>query len=231
MNKLQNIELYYASSPREGDRLILSDKDELIHILRVMRHSIGDEIYITDGNGRICKTSILSLSPEDMEAQVLQEYEYEDYNKNLIFCIPRLRSTERFETALEKCTELGITNFIVFDSARTMPKGNKTVRWEKILLSAMKQSLRSFLPVLKVGSSLNELTAAEGNKVLFVQEAEKKFNNDMINRNEKYYFIFGPEGDFTEEEKNLFSGSGLYNLGENRLRSETAIIKCASILS
>ncbi len=231
MNKLQNIELYYSSSPRQGNRLILSDKDELNHILRVMRHSAGDEIYITDGKGRICQASIVSLFPEYMEAQVLQEYEYQDYNKNLIFCIPRLRSTERFETALEKCTELGITNFIIFDSARTIPKGNKTARWEKILLSAMKQSLRSFLPLLKSGSSVSELAAVEGNKVLFVQEAEKNFDKNMINGNEKYYFIFGPEGDFTQEEKNLFSSSGFYNLGENRLRSETAIIKCASILS
>ncbi len=69
-----------------------------------------------------------------------------------------------------------------------------------------------------------------GNKVIFVQEAGKEFNKDVVTKNEKTYFVFGPEGDFTDEEKKLFQNAEFYNLGENRLRSETAIIKCASIL-
>ncbi len=231
MNKLQNIELYYTTSPLKGDNLILTEHDEINHILKVMRHRPGDEIYITDGKGRIYKTSVRSISAEILQAEVLQEYKYENNNKNLIFCIPRLRSAERFETALEKCTELGITSFIIFDSARTIRKGNKTTRWQKILVSAMKQSLRSFLPELKVPGSLEEIAAVEGNKILFVQEAENAFNMDAVNRNDKTYFVFGPEGDFTEDEKKLFSTADFFNLGENRLRSETAVIKCASILS
>ncbi len=231
MNKLKDIELYYSPFPPGEDELVLTEKDELNHILKVMRHQPGDELYITDGRGRIFKTSIINLSAEILEARVLHEYQYENNNKNLIFCIPRLKSSERFETALEKCTELGITSFIIFDSERTFPKGNKITRWEKILISAMKQSLRSFLPELKVHGSIYELAAAEGKKVFFAQEAENKFKNDAVSRNEKTYFVFGPEGDFTEEEKKLFSTAEFYNLGENRLRSETAVIKCASILS
>ncbi len=231
MQKLKDIELYYSPIPLNRDNLILAEKDELNHILRVMRHKEGDEIYITDGRGRIYKTTILSLTGERLTAQLLEEYEYEDKNKNLIFCIPRLKSAERMETALEKCAELGITNFIIFDSKRTMPRGNKSTRWEKILLSAMKQSLRSFLPQLRTGGRLNELAAAEGNKILFVQDSDRDFNKSVVCGNEKTYFIFGPEGDFTEEEKKLFQNADFYNLGENRLRSETAIIKCASILS
>ena len=162
---------------------------------------------------------------------ILDEYQYENKNKNIIFCIPRLKSQDRFETALEKCTELGITSFIIFDSDRTMPRGNKITRWEKILVSAMKQSLRCFLPELKVVGSLDELAVSEGKKIFFVQEAEDHFNNDVVKGNEKTYFVFGPEGDFTDDEKKLFSMADFYNLGENRLRSETAVIKCASILS
>ncbi len=161
MNKLRDIELYYTPIHPEDDILTLTEKDELNHIFKVMRHKEGDEIYITDGRGHIYKTTIISLSLENLTASILEVYEYEDKNKNLIFCIPRLRSAERFETALEKCTELGITNFVVFDSERTIPRGNKKNRWEKILASAMKQSLRSFLPKLEM-SKLNELAAAGG---------------------------------------------------------------------
>ncbi len=231
MENLKDIELYYSPSSAVEGTLVLTERNELNHILKVMRHQPGDELYFTDGKGQIFKTSIINLSADILESRVLEEYKYEDYNKNLIFCIPRLRSAERFETALEKCTELGITRFIIFDSARTIPKGNKTPRWEKILVSAMKQSLRSFLPELKTGCSIRELAAAEGNKILFVQEAEKDFDKGSVKPNEKNYLLFGPEGDFTEDEKKLFAGADFYNLGKNRLRSETAVLKCASILS
>ena len=76
--------------------------------------------------------------------------------KNIFFCIPKLKYSDRFEFALEKCTELGITNFIIFDSERSIHKSDKKERWEKIVLSAMKQSLRSYLPNITVINSLIE---------------------------------------------------------------------------
>ena len=95
----------------------------------------------------------------------------------------------------------------------------------------MKQSLRSFLPTITTINSLNELTAMDGKMIIFSQESDQEFNGNIIDNQNKYYFIFGPEGDFTQDEKNLFDKKDFYNLGDYRLRSETAIIKCASIIS
>ena len=229
--KLSKIELYYSPSPQKKKNQIMIEGEEVKHILRVMRHKTGDELCVTNGEGSIYKTSIVKISSSSIETDILQEYRYEDSGKNIYFCLPRLKHNDRFETALEKCTELGITNFVVFESDRSVSQGNKTERWQKIITSAMKQSLRSFLPSIDIVGSLREISGREGRKTLFTQDADQIFTGDIINKNTLYYFIFGPEGDFTEDEKNMFDKNDFYNLGDYRLRSETAIIKCASMIS
>jgi 16S rRNA (uracil1498-N3)-methyltransferase len=228
--KLRNIELYYSAAPSGHPDKIKVYGEESRHLLKVMRHNIGDEVYITNGTGTIFRTLIKKTEKDITEAQIIDEYKFENELENIYFCIPKLKSPDRFETALEKCTELGITNFIIFDSERTVPKRNKTDRWKKIIISAMKQSLRSYLPVLVIIDSIKDIKTMEGKKILFSQEADKSFNKVSITNGLKYLFIFGPEGDFTADEMSMFSGEEFYNLGSYRLRSETAIIKCASML-
>lgn len=228
--KLSKIELYYSPSHQKKENQIMIEGEEVNHILRVMRHKTGDELYITNGEGSIYKTLVVKISSSYIETDILQEYKYEDPGKNIYFCLPRLKNNDRFETAIEKCTELGITNIVVFESDRSISRGNKTERWQKIITSAMKQSLRSYLPSIDIIGSLREISGREGRKIMFTQEADQIFTGDIIKKNTVYYFIFGPEGDFTEDEKNMFDINDFFNLGNYRLRSETAIIKCASMI-
>ncbi len=229
--KLSNIELYYTPAALREKEKIKIKGEELKHIIKVMRHNPGDELFVANGAGNIYKTSIMKINSDSIELNINETYVFENPKANLFFCIPRLKSIDRFEIALEKCTELGITNFIVFDSERTIRKGNKTERWEKIITAAMKQSLRCYLPSLTMADSLAEISAMDGEMILFTQESEQSFSYDAVNKQTNYYFIFGPEGDFTDNEKQLFDMKNHYNLGNYRLRSETAVIKCASILS
>ena len=196
-----------------------------------MRHSVNDLIHVTDGVGHIFECEVNKLSKELLILNIKKIYSYKNEYPNIIFCIPKLKNPERFEFALEKCTELGITNFIVFESSRTVSKANKIDRWNKIVLSAMKQSLRSYLPQISILNSLSEILAQEGKKIIFEQNAEVKFENKFINPSKKYFLIFGPEGGLSEEEISNFEGNDLFKLAENRLRAETAIIKCASVLN
>ena len=229
MNYLSGVELYYNSTEdiKENSNIILDD--DYKHIVKVMRHSVGNEIYITDGKGKIFLSVIKEIKKDFLNAAVKKVFVNENDFSNIFFCIPKLKSSDRFEFALEKCTELGITNFIIFDSERTMHKSGKLDRWNKIVLSAMKQSLRSYLPNLEIINSIKDIFKYEGIKILLEQNCDKKISSLRINKNEKYFFIFGPEGGFTNEEQNLFDEK--YNLAENRLRTETAIIKCASFIT
>jgi len=231
LDYLSNIELYYTSPSNCKENKIRVEGDEYKHIIKVMRHSVNDLIHITDGVGHIFKCRIIDSYKDYLDLSIEKILSYESELSNITFCIPKLKNPERFEFALEKSTELGITNFIVFESLRAVSKANKIDRWNKILLSAMKQSLRSFLPKLEVINSFYELIEFEGEKFIFEQSSEIVFKREFINQHKKYLFIFGPEGGLTDEEIKSYEKENLFRIAENRLRTETAIIKCASILT
>ena len=240
MESLSDIELYYSphgivrtttkpDSINREDEIII-DGEDFAHVTRVMRHKVGDKLFVTDGKGNIYESVIKIIGNDSLTTGPVNTFRYENTKNNLFFCIPKLKNPDRFEFALEKCIELGITNFIVYESKRTVSRGDKLIRWNKILVSAMKQSLRSYLPVLKNVSSLKEIFTFEGEKIGFEQKAENSQGWFKVLPSINYYFVFGPEGGLDDEELGLFNPANLYNIAENRLRSETAIIKAASLL-
>ncbi len=230
LEHLSNIELYFAPPHQfSGDKLVITG-EEFRHAVKVMRHKINDTIYATDGAGNFFTCRILAINKTNIEAEIIEQKKHENKFDGIYFVIPKLKSSDRFEFALEKSVECGITNFIIFNAERSISKSNKIERWEKICLSAMKQSIRFFLPVIKTVDSLNEISDINEVNFVFEQNVDKKFVNINLNKEKKFYFIFGPEGGLSENELSLFRHDDLYNLSGHRLRSETAIIKCAGII-
>ena len=210
--------------------------DEYHHLKDVMRHKIDDEIYVTDGNGVIYHSKIKMIEKNKLECKIFSSIKTENKLKGITFCIPRMKSADRFEFALEKTVELGITNFIVFDSKRTVAKGEKLDRWQKIVMAAMKQSLRAWLPSIRYVKHIESLFSFDGGIILFDQNANDNFTNFISSNNQSlitnnWFFIFGPEGGFEKEELKIKNELYQIKLTENRLRSETAIITAASILA
>ncbi len=225
------IELYYAPSELISENSLFIKGEENIHISNVMRHKLNDEIFVTNGEGIIFKGIITNIKKDFTEVFINDKLNFEDKFKNIFFCLPILKSSDRFEFALEKCTELGITNFIIFTSRHSIKKSIKKERLEKIVTAAMKQSLRSYLPKIYLKNELTEILNLDGRKILLDQNAKKSFYKFEVNKNDSYYFIFGPEGDLDKEEKILFEEENIFKLTENRLRTETAIISTAVILN
>lgn len=195
-----------------------------------MRHSPEDILHVTDGKGIIYKSEIKSTLNNFVALEIIEEFQYQNKYGHITFCIPKLKNSDRFEFALEKCVEMGITNFIVFESSRCISKGDKTERWNKILLSAMKQSLLSYLPTIKETTTLKKLLTVKKEKIVFDQNSDRLFKGFHFDNRKEYYLIFGPEGGLSREELTLFDKENIYNLSQNRLRSETAIIKAAALL-
>lgn len=228
---LSDIELYFSLYTTDTTVSIVGE--ECHHIMKVMRHSVGDKLYVTNGNGKIFETEITSTAKNEVKAKILKTFEYKNRLENFTICLPRLRVADRFEFALEKCVELGFTKFVVFESERTVAKGDKSDRWKKIGMAAMKQSLQSYLPTFSYVKKFEQLNELEGTKIILDQNAEHKLNDNVknLNEKEKYNLIFGPEGGLTDEEIKVISDKATYQLTPNRLRAETAIITTASLIS
>lgn len=231
MEYLSNKELYICSKFSDDEKILEIGGEEYHHITKVMRHNIGDKIFVTNGIGKIFESEITKIEKENLKAVNLKTLTFQNNFENYTFCIPNLKNSERLKFALEKSVELGVTNFIIFSSERTISKSINLKRLEKISLAAMKQSLHSYFPKIKLANSVKELLNTNNQIILFDQSSNLTFDKNNFNDKNKYFFIFGPEGSLSDNEIKILNSNIIFNLGNNRLRSETAIVKCASILS
>ena len=229
LEHLSDIELYY-SHPRSinGDKITLED-EEFHHAVNVMRNSVGDFIYITDGTGNLFKTQITEVLNKILIAHITEVKEFKNEAAHIFFCLPILKNTDRMKFAIEKCVELGITNFIFFSSKRTIPQKLNIKKFQKTAVAAMKQSLRSFLPQID-SASFEEIINLKENKILFDQHSKRTFDGSVKFDN-PIYLLFGPEGGFDKLELDKVSNTNRFCLSTKRLRTETAVIKCASLLT
>lgn len=226
------MDLFYNPQLSKTPSSLKFQGEEFHHITRVLRYDIGQELFITNGKGLIAKAKLIKISKSECECEIINIESFIPSEKKILALLPILRNQERFEFALEKLTELGVTEIVPYYSERTVKKNYRKDRAQKILISAIKQSFNPYLPDLSELISFKDFfnSIHPDNLILFGKPDGKLLINlkDSININYYKNFIItvGPEGDFTESELNLLNAKGgiAVNLGGNRLRSETAII-------
>ncbi len=228
MEHLSDIELYFTPKELVKENQLILTGDEFHHSVNVMRNSVGGKIFVTDGNGSILTSEITRISENQLTANIKDRMVLENKANNIWFCIPILKNPDRLKFAFEKCVELGITNFILFNSKYTIPKKLNPDKFQKTALTAMKQSLRAYLPRI-TSASITEIIHFDGVKVIFDQKSKLEFNG-QVDKVKPSYFLFGPEGGFDKNEIESVVEKNRLSVSTNRLRSETAIIKCASLL-
>lgn len=229
---LSDIELYISTEVYDKSLKLIGD--EFKHASKVMRHKVGDTLHVTNGDGKYFNTTIIEIDNDSLIASINNSKNYLNEFENVYFCFPRLKSSDRFEFELEKSIELGITNFIIINTQRTIPKGEKLDRWKKISLAAMKQSLRTFIPKIEYIKSIEKLNYYDGQKIILDQKGDGSlidYLKDTIEQNNKIYYIFGPEGGLAKNEIDSIINNKLLTLTENRLRAETAVISTATAIS
>lgn len=228
------VDRIFFTSNKIDDYFSLNE-EESKHCIKVLRLKCGDEIVINDGKGAFYFTEIISDNAKKCTVQIKSKQEVEKTTSvNIHIAIAPTKNIDRFEWFLEKTTEIGIDEITPILCERSERKDIKIERVEKIVISAMKQSLKAHLPKLNSLTSFSTLvkTPFDGEKYIAhcnnatenLVEIYKKGTNTLI--------LIGPEGDFSEKEIKLAKENNFkeISLGKSRLRTETAgVVACDMI--
>ncbi len=224
------MQLFYHPDLDKSSKNVEFSKDESRHIVRVLRKNTGDELQVTNGRGQLFKVQISHPNPNRCKAEIKKITEEQLPEWKLHLAVAPTKMNDRYEWFLEKATEIGIdeiTPVICEHSERKMVKLN---RYERVLQSAMKQSLHYRLPQLNEIVSLKDFLKKEipGQKFIAHCEDDKprKSLKKEIKPGENVSILIGPEGDFSPEEIEIAIQNNWHpvSLGNTRLRTETAAI-------
>lgn len=229
------MQIFYAPLIN-GDTYIL-DETESRHCVKVLRMSRGDRVSLIDGRGNLYEGKI--IKPDSSGCiieidQIISNFEKRDYHLHI--AISPLKNTDRFELFIEKSVEMGIDEITPLLCARTEKKNIKNERVERVIISAMKQSIKACKTILNEPVYFNEFIKKEFSGKKFIAHCdpgyEKKGIAEVYIKRENALILIGPEGDFSSEEITLSEKHGYepVHLGNSRLRTETAgIAACHSI--
>lgn len=205
------------------------DEKESKHCIRVLRLKKNDRVWVTDGLGTMYITYVSDDNPKTCILtieEIIQNYHSRHFKLHI--AISPLQQVERFEWFLEKATESGIDEITPILCEHTEKKHINSERLQKILISAMKQSLKAKIPQLNPLIKLSDFIKKDFNglKGIAYCRNERIHINDWYKPNTDCIILIGPEGDFSDNEvelaiKNSYTG---INLGNNRLRTETAAL-------
>jgi 16S rRNA (uracil1498-N3)-methyltransferase len=219
-----------------SDPVINLSEEESYHCIKVLRMQEGDSIIMTDGKGFVYNGVIEEANAKACSVKVLKkEAGSGKRNYYLHVAIAPTKNIDRLEWFLEKATEIGVDEITPLICQRSERKEVKIERLNKVIVSAMKQSLKVWLPKLNAPKSFADFVSVHHSSQKFICSFEAQKSSlikNHIHQNENVLLLIGPEGDFTPDEILMAEKYGFIqlSLGESRLRTETAgIVACSQI--
>jgi len=218
-----------------GDTYRLSE-EESKHCVRVLRLVEGDTLNLVNGKGLFCEAVITSAHPKACELKIVSTISgYGKQPFRLTMAVAPTKNIDRYEWFLEKATEIGIDAVIPMISRYSERKEIKPDRLEKVMVSAVKQSIKAYLPQLQQIQNFKAVVKAPFSGQRFIAhcyEGEKVLLRDAVIKGDDVLILIGPEGDFSTEEVEsaIMEGFIPVSLGEARLRTETAaLVACHTV--
>ena len=230
------MQVFYAPEI-SGNNYVLNETESK-HCVKSLRMTAGTSVKLIDGKGNLYEGVISDPNPKRCLIAITKTLnDFEKRNYHLHIAISPLKNSERFEWFVEKSVEIGIDEITPLICHRTEKQSVKTERIEKIIISAMKQSLKAIDTVLNPPRYFDEFIAEQVNSVKMLAHCNELHNNRIsisqaCKKGDNAVILIGPEGDFTETEieaaiKHNFTS---IHLGKSRLRTETAgIVACHSV--
>ncbi len=229
------MQLFYNPRLDQSATQFTFSAEESNHIVKVLRKKEGDLLHITNGKGYLFEAKIIDAAAKKCSAEIVDT----DKNHQKMFwfhlVVAPTKMNDRFEWFLEKATEIGVNEITPIICENSERKVLKIERMEKVIQSAMKQSLQTFLPKLNAPISYTEFISKSHEGLLFIAHCEDEEKLDLKRRvapDKDVTILIGPEGDFSATEiKQAYTNGFLpVSLGRNRLRTETAaIVACTTV--
>ncbi len=230
------MQLFYNPTITETMDHFFFDKEESKHIIKVLRKQRGDILHVTNGLGYLFTTEINLASDSKCTVRIVSFEKAAERNYYLHLAVAPTKMNDRYEWFIEKATEMGVAEITPIICDHSERKILKTERLDKIIQSAMKQSLQYYLPKLNEPIALKDFIALEQTGLKLIahcEESDKKSLKNTLSKGENATILIGPEGDFSQNEINVALENKYIpvSLGTTRLRTETAAIAaCHSVM-
>ena len=214
-----------------GETVTLSEVESK-HAIKVLRLKIGATIRLVNGKGLEAFANIVFDHPKRCEVEIIKKTEEATPPNKIAVAIAPTKSNDRIEWFLEKAIEIGLTDFIPIICKNSERKKFNEARWQKVAISALKQSQRLWIPTIHAPIKVTDFiknNTADLKAIAYCGEFSKQEFSKLVDTSKNQLILIGPEGDFTPEEtQNAFdNGFTPVSLKTNRLRTETAgIVAC-----
>lgn len=229
------MQLFYHPEINQSTKEVRFDKKESGHIIKSLRKVTGDKLHITNGKGYLSEGDIINTNPNKCTIKIVKTSFEKPLPYQLHIAVAPTKKNDRFEWFLEKATEIGITKITPIICDHSERRKVKLDRFERVLQSAMKQSLQCYLPQIEKPISFSDFLNQSDDNSKFIAHCEdhkKSFLKDLVKPKENITLLIGPEGDFSldEIEKALAKDFKPVSLGNTRLRTETAaVVGCHTV--
>lgn len=214
--------------------------EEAMHALRVLRLKSGDEMFLMDGEGNFYKAEVTLAATKHCMYEICEKIPQEkSWDGNICIAMAPTKMMDRTEWFAEKATEIGVDELAFLNCKFSERKVMRTVRLDKIIVSAMKQSRKPWKPKLSPLCTFKDFMKKERQGLKFIAHCYNEIESvdlfDTIRTEHKagedITVMIGPEGDFSVDEVKLAMSNGYIpvSLGKSRLRTETAALYATAI--
>ena len=220
-------------TPGVGRKYYTLDEQESKHCIKVLRKTKGDRLILVNGTGGWFEAEIINPDPKKCSVEIVretQQYGKRDYYLHL--AVAPTKNIDRFEWMIEKATEIGVDEITPLLCDHSERKQINIERLEKIMVSAMKQSVKAYLPALNNLTTFDTFSSLVTDAKKFIahcDEGSKKLLFKQVNPSERVIVLIGPEGDFSPDEisKARQRGFSEVSLGNSRLREPEVFSRIA----
>lgn len=228
---------YAPKTSFDGDRVTLGET-EAHHLRDVLRHSVGDEVSVFDGEGGEYRCSVQNVAKRSANLSIIACVEPFAPESSLDLTIAAaLLKGEKFDLVIKKCVELGVTRLVPLITQRcdVRPKdgAKKGERWQKMVIDASRQCGRATLMVMEKPVEFDKFVKSGptgSTRVMFSEREGNSFDTQTLPQ--KITAFIGPEGGWDDRELSAAAENGIdvVTFGGRILRAETAAISIATIL-